>query len=102
MMEQIKGILMITGLLWWCYVIFVGADWLGKMSAKRKGMRYQDMSGTWHDFRPRVPATNAYNTGKETEINIADNAEHSLFCDKCKPKKKWERLNVEDDTTDDV
>ena len=107
--DLIKQLLMATGVAWWGYILFVGIDKLNMWSAKRKGMMYQDLKGDGHDFRIKPSKYAKFNSEKETTINLKDNAEHDLFCDnnkkgcaKCEPKKKWERLNVEDDTSEDV
>jgi len=51
--------------------------------------------GRTYDFRHR------YNKGaaKTHRIDLRDNAEEKT-CKKCKPKPKWERLNVENDSSD--
>jgi hypothetical protein len=86
--------MMLTGLLWWCWAILKSLEWVGKAHAKRKGEVWTDLMGRTYDFRHR------YNKGaaKTHRIDLRDNAEEKT-CKKCKPKPKWERLNVENDSS---
>jgi len=95
-MDMIKQILMGTGALWWCYIIFIAFDRIGKWMAMRRGENYQDIHGEWHRF------ATGYDSGKDTTIHTREG--HLPDESDITPKKKWERFNAEEDTdtTDDV
>jgi hypothetical protein len=82
-MEQWQLFFTITGVFFWGYWVLRAIDYIGVIKARRNGGIYVDMKGTKHNFAPLKDWT-------------------MEPCDKCKPKKKWERLNAKDDNSERV